>query len=128
MFKKIISIVLWTIGIFVETLTLSLIRINIPQKLWFILSGFGISLLLALAASKIWKASFSYSKTKVNLEEKRRRFVMEHLYIYASIACFVPLGFYFMLDKSIDEKAKKSIWLEMAMLTFWMAYIVMTVQ
>ena len=33
-----------------------------------------------------------------------------------------------MLDKSIDEKAKKSIWLEMAMLTFWMAYIVMTVQ
>ena len=119
---------MWTIGIFVETLTLSLIRINIPQKLWFILSGFGISLLLALAASKIWKASFSYSKTKVNLEEKRRRFVMEHLYIYASIACFVPLGFYFMLDKSIDEKAKKSIWLEMAMLTFWMAYIVMTVQ
>ena len=52
MFKKIISIVLWTIGIFVETLTLSLIRINIPQKLWFILSGFGISLLLGIGIIK----------------------------------------------------------------------------
>lgn len=128
MFKKVISIVLWIVGIFIETLTLSLIRVEIPQKYWLIVSGFGISLALALIASRIWKSSFSYEKKKLNLKEKNKRFVLEHLYIYASIACFVPIGFYFMLDKSIDEKAKKSIWLEMAMLTFWMAYIVMTVQ
>ncbi len=128
MFKKVISIVLWIVGIFIETLTLSLIRVEIPQKFWLIVSGFGISLALALVASRIWKSSFSYEKKKLNLKEKNKRFVLEHLYIYASIACFVPIGFYFMLDKSIDEKAKKSIWLEMAMLTFWMAYIVMTVQ
>ncbi len=128
MFKKIISIILWIVGIFIETLTLSLVRVEIPQKLWLIVSGFGISLSLALAASRIWKSSFSYEKKKLNLKEKNKRFVLEHLYIYASIACFVPIGFYFMLDKSIDEKAKKSIWLEMTMLTFWMVYIIMTVQ
>ncbi len=126
MFKKVISAVLWILGIFIETLTLSLIRIEIPQKFWLIVTGFSISLALALVASRIWKTSFSYEKAKVNRKEKEKRFVLEHLYIYASIACFVPIGFYFILDKSINEKAKKSIWLEMAMLTFWMAYIVMT--
>ncbi|HPW53088.1 MAG TPA: hypothetical protein PLI19_02945 [Erysipelotrichaceae bacterium] len=127
MAKKVISIVLWIVGVFVETITLSLIRVEVPQKLWLIITGFGISLMLALTATRIWKSSFSYDKAKVSIREKKRRFMLEHFYIYASIACFVPIGFYFMLDKSINEDAKKSIWLEMAMLTFWMAYIVMTV-
>ena len=127
MFKRVISIFFWFVGIFIETLTLSLIRIAIPQKFWFIISGFTISLMLAFIATKLWKTSFRYDKTKISIKEKKRRFVLENLYIYASIACFVPIGFYFMLDKSIDEKTKNSIWLEMVMLTFWMAYIVRTV-
>lgn len=128
MFKKIVSIVLWIAGVFIETLTLSLIRVEVPQKFWLILTGFGLSLMLAIIASRIWKSSFSYSKKKVSNEEKKKRFILEHLYIYASIACFVPIGFYFLLDKNIDEKAKKSIWLEMAMIAFWMIYVVMTIQ
>ena len=116
------------IALFIETLSLSLVRADIPHKFWIIISGFAISLLLAVAASKFWISSFKYDKTKVSNEEKRKRFILENLYIYVSIACFIPLGFYFILSKSIDKRIKNSVWLEMVMLIIWISYIVMTVK
>lgn len=128
MIKKILAAIIWFFAIFCELFVLTLVKLNTEGKYMMSILPLLLDVLAIIVATKLWSTSFDYNRSKVSLQDKRRRLILQNMPLYINMVCFLPSGIYYLVKrKDLDNRQRKSLIFSFCFTFIWLLMVYLTV-
>ncbi|MDO4377584.1 MAG: hypothetical protein Q4C64_00355 [Erysipelotrichia bacterium] len=128
MIKKILAAIIWFFAIFCELFVLTLVKLNTEGKYMMSILPLLLDVLAIIVATKLWSTSFDYNRSKVSLQDKRKRIILQNMPLYINMVCFLPSGIYYLIKrKDLDSRQRKSLMFSFCFTFIWLLMVYLTV-